>query len=170
MSKTRSSLWRAGSAMALTAALLAGCGDDDSDAEDVDVEETSEDGADSDVSEDADVPDGDQGENDDDSGEDSSEEGDAGEGDDGDVETFEVTIAGGEVSPLFATYEVAFGADVRIEVTSDVADELHLHGYDLELELEPGEPGVMEFTADIEGRFELETHDLGLQLLQLEVG
>lgn len=36
--------------------------------------------------------------------------------------------------------------------------------------LEPGEPGVLEFTADIEGRFELETHELGLQLLQLEVG
>ena len=146
MGKTRSPLRRAGSAAALVAVLFGGCGDDESSADDVANEQTSE--ADSDTTDGAGDPD------------------DADE----DVETLEVTIADGEVSPPFDTHEVALGADVRIEITSDVADEAHLHGYDLALDMEPGEPGVLEFTADIEGRFELETHDLGLQLLQLEVG
>ena len=29
---------------------------------------------------------------------------------------------------------------VTIEVTSDTADEVHLHGYDIEKELVPGKP------------------------------
>lgn len=171
MGKTRPPLRRAGSAVVLAAVLLSGCGDDESSTDvasgDDASEEISEAGS---GTSGTGEPDDDQTAGEDDSeGEDASEAesaDDAGE----DVETLEVTIADGGVSPPFDTYEVALGADVRIEITSDVADELHLHGYDLELELEPGEPGVLEFTADIEGRFELETHDLGLQLLQLEVG
>ena len=37
--------------------------------------------------------------------------------------------------------DVPVGNTVRITVTSDEHDELHVHGYDLEAELTPGEPG-----------------------------
>jgi FtsP/CotA-like multicopper oxidase with cupredoxin domain len=47
---------------------------------------------------------------------------------------------------------------VRIVITSDVPDEMHLHGYDIEEEAGPGKPARFEFTADVEGSFELESH------------
>ncbi|SFB51414.1 hypothetical protein SAMN05216266_11590 [Amycolatopsis marina] len=68
------------------------------------------------------------------------------------------------------TVEVSAGDTVSFEVTSDVADELHIHGYDKTLDLAPGEPGRLEFTADIPGSFEVELHEQGLLLTQLRVG
>jgi hypothetical protein len=47
---------------------------------------------------------------------------------------------------------------VRIVVTSDAPDEIHLHGYDIEREAEPGRPARFRFKADVEGSFELESH------------
>lgn len=85
------------------------------------------------------------------------------------VELFEFEITDGEVSPSLARAEVAQDATVRIVVTSDQADELHLHGYDLTAEVGPGQEGVLEFVADQAGLFELETHDTHLVLLQLQV-
>jgi hypothetical protein len=64
---------------------------------------------------------------------------------------------------------VELGRTVRIVVSSDQADEVHLHGYDLDAPTGPGAPGVIEFVADQAGLFELETHETGLVLLQLQV-
>jgi hypothetical protein len=50
------------------------------------------------------------------------------------------------------------GDVVRIVVSSDVADEIHLHGYDIEREAGPGKPARFRFKADVEGAFELESH------------
>jgi hypothetical protein len=47
---------------------------------------------------------------------------------------------------------------VRIVVTSDAPDEIHLHGYDIEKEAAPGSPARFRFKADVEGAFELESH------------
>ncbi|WP_290062106.1 hypothetical protein [Amycolatopsis solani] len=66
--------------------------------------------------------------------------------------------------------EVAPGRAVRLEVTSDTADELHVHGYDKEAELTAGQPGSVAFTADIPGLFEVELHHSGAKLTQLRVG
>ena len=82
---------------------------------------------------------------------------------------FEFEIVDGRASPPLDRAAVRQGSTVRIVVTSDVADELHLHHYDLVAEFGPGEPGVIEFTADEAGLFELETHHTGLVLLQLQV-
>lgn len=85
------------------------------------------------------------------------------------VELFEFEITDGEASPPLTRAEVETGTTVRIVVTSDQADELHLHGYDLTAEVGPGQEGVLEFVADQAGLFELETHDTHLALLQLQV-
>lgn len=86
-----------------------------------------------------------------------------------DVELIEIAITGGRAEPPVERVSVAQGSTVRIVVTGDQPDELHLHGYDLEAQLAPGEPGVMEFVADQSGLFELETHESALVLLQLQV-
>ncbi len=80
-----------------------------------------------------------------------------------------VDINGSKVAPRPSTHKVTKGDKVRIEVTSDKADELHVHGYEKTADLKPGQTAVVEFTADQSGRFEVETHDSGLLLFNLEV-
>ncbi len=65
--------------------------------------------------------------------------------------------------------EVPLGEPVVIRIDSDVADEGHLHGYDIYVDLEPGSTGVIEFVADIPGIFELELEGAGVLLADLEV-
>lgn len=64
---------------------------------------------------------------------------------------------------------VTRGRIVVIRVTSDVADEVHLHGYDLTVDVAPGAPATIRFTADVPGRFELELENLHLPVAELEV-
>ncbi len=62
---------------------------------------------------------------------------------------------------------VTLGDEVTIRATSDAPGELHLHGYDLFLELDPAGSVELTFVADIPGIFEMEleaTHDLVLEL------
>jgi FtsP/CotA-like multicopper oxidase with cupredoxin domain len=64
--------------------------------------------------------------------------------------------------------EVTRGDTVRIVVTSDAPDEIHLHGYDITRNPEPGRPARFQFRADAEGAFEIESHvaeDAGLDPL-----
>jgi hypothetical protein len=49
------------------------------------------------------------------------------------------------------------GDRVELVVVSDSAGELHVHGYELEEKLTPGK-NVLQFTADIDGKFEIELH------------
>jgi hypothetical protein len=80
-----------------------------------------------------------------------------------------VVVTGGDITPAPKTYDVALGDEVSIKVTSDVAEEVHLHGYDKMVELEPGVAGEVTFTADIPGVFEAELEDAGLKLFELKV-
>ncbi|MET8119818.1 hypothetical protein [Micromonospora sp. NPDC005291] len=80
-----------------------------------------------------------------------------------------VTIAKRRVDPPTGRVTVGKGELVRITVTSDVADELHVHGYDLGARLPAGTPGSVEFRADKTGLFEVETHETELVLFQLVV-
>lgn len=50
------------------------------------------------------------------------------------------------------------GDTVRIVISADAPDQVHLHGYDIEKEAEPGKPAVIRFKANLEGAFELESH------------
>lgn len=61
------------------------------------------------------------------------------------------------------------GDTVRIAFLADAADELHLHGYDLTLQLKPGEPATLEFVAHHSGRFEYELHGAHQVIGALEV-
>jgi heme/copper-type cytochrome/quinol oxidase subunit 2 len=66
--------------------------------------------------------------------------------------------------------EITVGDRVRFQISSDSPLEFHLHGYDLEEEVEPGELAELVFDAKLTGRFEIEneqTHvELGTLLVQ----
>ncbi len=66
-------------------------------------------------------------------------------------------LAGGAVTGP-EELRVTLGEEARWEVASDVAQELHVHGYDLVFELAPGEITEVRFVADVPGIFEVETH------------
>ena len=80
-----------------------------------------------------------------------------------------VSVKDGKVSPKTHRVKVAVGSPVRILVSSDVDDEVHVHGYDIEREVSAGQSVTIEFTADQTGVFEVETHESNLLLLQLQV-
>ena len=61
------------------------------------------------------------------------------------------------------------GDQIKFTVKSDVSDEVHVHGYDVEAELSPGEPAGIEFDATVPGVFEVELHEAGTVLLTLQV-
>jgi FtsP/CotA-like multicopper oxidase with cupredoxin domain len=79
------------------------------------------------------------------------------------------TVAGGKITPNTQTVKAKQGQSVMVTVTSDEADELHIHGYDKEVELQPGKPGSVTFTADTKGTFEIETHESGKLVAKLIV-
>lgn len=61
------------------------------------------------------------------------------------------------------------GQKVILKVTADIADEAHLHGYNVSKPTKPGEPIVLELTANKSGRFELELEKIKKPLGYLEV-
>ena len=81
----------------------------------------------------------------------------------------DVTYAGGEVTGVDPRVEVPLGEQVLLRVTSDVAEQIHVHGYDLYVDLVPGTPGEVAFTADKPGAYAVELHEAGRPLFQLRV-
>jgi hypothetical protein len=69
-----------------------------------------------------------------------------------------IQVKGGVLVGEAKTIRVAKDDIVRIVVSSDIPDEIHLHGYDIEKEAAPGKPARFRFKADAEGAFELESH------------
>ena len=82
---------------------------------------------------------------------------------------FEIAFAGGQVSGDTGRLQVGVGETVAIRVTSDVADDAHLHGYDVSAPVTAASPAVVSFIASIPGVFELELEELGTQLASLQV-
>jgi FtsP/CotA-like multicopper oxidase with cupredoxin domain len=72
--------------------------------------------------------------------------------------SFEVTIADGRLGGGARTLEVQRGDKVTLRIGADRATTVHLHGYDIELKIEPGVAAVMAFEAHATGRFPLELH------------
>jgi plastocyanin len=94
---------------------------------------------------------------------------DSATGDPARLRVVNVEITDGRVSTDEDRVELAPGSTVRLVVTSDVDDELHVHGVDETAAIVAGEPTTLEFTLDEPGLFEVETHGSDLLLLQLLV-
>jgi pyruvate/2-oxoglutarate dehydrogenase complex dihydrolipoamide acyltransferase (E2) component len=80
-----------------------------------------------------------------------------------------IVVKGGE--PKGGVQELTYvkGDRVRIEVSSDVDEHVHVHGYDLFEDVSAGGKAKFSFRADIDGVFEIELEDSGVQLAQLAV-
>ncbi|GAA0626319.1 hypothetical protein HPO96_37300 [Kribbella sandramycini] len=84
--------------------------------------------------------------------------------------TVDVTIAGGKVtSSQGALVKAKSGQTVLITAVSDVADSLHVHGYDETLDLKPGKSASVTFKTSDKGIFEVETHESGKLVFKLQV-
>ncbi|HEX4980003.1 MAG TPA: hypothetical protein VFV35_08055 [Acidimicrobiales bacterium] len=81
----------------------------------------------------------------------------------------EVRVSGGRPEGGIERAEIALGRRVTLRVVSDAPDEVHVHGYDLEVAVGPGEAGEIAFDATIPGFFEVELHDAGRQVVELRV-
>jgi hypothetical protein len=80
-----------------------------------------------------------------------------------------VVIRGGKPVGGIAKLSYGAGERIRFKVRSDVADEIHVHGYDLTKDVGAGGTVAFDFAATIEGVFEAELEDRGEQILELRV-
>jgi len=85
------------------------------------------------------------------------------------VKTFELVIVGKKIVSGPATIQVTEGDEITIKITSDEAEEFHVHAYDNSVELEPGIQATLTFTANLTGRFPFELEESKTDLGALEV-
>ncbi len=85
------------------------------------------------------------------------------------VQTIAVEVAGGKPVGGVQRVKVALGSVVGLMVASDVAEEVHVHGYDILRAVSDGHPAHFAFNAEIPGVFEVEFEGSGRLLMQLEV-
>lgn len=83
--------------------------------------------------------------------------------------TLHVNYLGGHVSGDVGRIPVAVGTVVDIVISSDVAEEAHLHGYNKAGEIPAGGTVTLRFTADVAGVFALELHRSDQELARLQI-
>src|SRR5262245_13712248 len=83
--------------------------------------------------------------------------------------TIRVVVRGGKPVGGIQRATVKKGQKVAIVVRSDVADEVHVHGYDLMKDVTAGGTVRIVFPATISGVFEAELESRGLQIVELTV-
>jgi len=85
------------------------------------------------------------------------------------TEIVEIRIEGGKPVGGIERVTVERGDLIELVVHSDVADEVHVHGYDLHADVEAGGTARIRFPAKITGVFEAELENRKLQILELTV-
>jgi hypothetical protein len=81
----------------------------------------------------------------------------------------QIVVKDGKPVGGIKTITVNKGDRVQFVVSSDVADEIHVHGYDFMKDVEAGGKVSFSFPAKIDGEFEAELEDRGEQILKLVV-
>lgn len=80
-----------------------------------------------------------------------------------------IVIRNGEPVGGIKQLEYSAGDEIRFEVSSDVADEVHVHGYDLMQDVPAGGTVSFDFPAEIEGIFEAELEARKEQIAEITV-
>jgi hypothetical protein len=81
----------------------------------------------------------------------------------------EIAFAGGAVTGGVQRYAVPVNATVELVVSSDVADEVHVHGYDRKSFVTAGASTTITFAADLTGVFDIELEQRATPLASLQV-
>lgn len=85
------------------------------------------------------------------------------------VHQITIKYANGQVSGDTGRVSVKSGEQVRLTVSSDVDDEVHVHGYNLMQDVAPDKSATITFQASVPGVFEVELEHLGKQLFTFQV-
>lgn len=85
------------------------------------------------------------------------------------VRLIEVAFEDGAVVGGPRREAVELGEKVRLVVTADTAEEVHVHTYDLKADVGPGQPAEITFVASIPGVHEVELEKAHKLLVSLEV-
>lgn len=80
-----------------------------------------------------------------------------------------LVVSGSSVTGDTGTVDVRLGQPVRLTVTSDVADEVHVHGADVHADVAAGGTVVLDFVQSAPGRFEVELESQKRTLTRLQV-
>ena len=80
-----------------------------------------------------------------------------------------IVVRNGEPAGGIVELEFDAGDTVRFIVSADEADEIHVHGYEVERKVAAGGSAFFIFPADIEGIFEVEMHGSEEQIAELRV-
>ncbi len=81
----------------------------------------------------------------------------------------QIRVEGGKPVGGIERIAVSKGDRVRFSVTSDVADEVHVHGYDFHKNVAKDGTARFDFPATISGSFEIELESRKEQIASLEV-
>lgn len=87
----------------------------------------------------------------------------------GEAEVPTIVVKGGE--PVGGVQELEFTEDddIRFVVESDVADEVHFHGYDVAEEVEAGGEVEFDVPATLTGEFEVELEERVVPIAEITV-
>ena len=69
-----------------------------------------------------------------------------------------IRIQGDALAGDVEQIDVSTGETVRFRVVADQPWDLHVHGYEVDDQVQPGKPLLVSFPAEIEGSFEAEIH------------
>jgi hypothetical protein len=86
------------------------------------------------------------------------------------VHTISVKVRDGKATGDTGKVTVPLGSPVVISVSSDVADEIHVHGYERTVKVPAASTASIAFTANKPGTFDVELDNPKVALLQLQVG
>jgi hypothetical protein len=82
----------------------------------------------------------------------------------------DVTIAHGEVTPSNATLHATVHQPITLHVTSDAADELHVHSVpDHKFEVAAAANQTFQFSVDVPGNVDVELHHLDRTVATIQV-
>jgi hypothetical protein len=80
-----------------------------------------------------------------------------------------IVVRDGEPVDGIAELEFSAGEEVRFRVSSDQAEEIHVHGYDISKDVPAGGTIEIAFPAELEGIYEAELEKLGVQIAELQI-
>lgn len=80
-----------------------------------------------------------------------------------------VTFEGGEAKGGVKELVFDKGDEVTFRVRSDVSDEIHVHGFDEDADVEAGGSVTLAFEAEFDGSYEVEMHGSGTQVATLVI-
>jgi FtsP/CotA-like multicopper oxidase with cupredoxin domain len=85
------------------------------------------------------------------------------------VQAARIRVQGGQPVGGVREIEVKKDDNVRLTVTADAPEHVHVHGYDLFADVAPGQAAGFRFRAANEGVFEIELEDSHVQIAELRV-